>query len=89
MYTLPQGIEIGGGVRYVGARYTNVNVSTRRQVDDYWVADATLGYDITPKTTLRLNVFNLLDYRYADQVGGGHFVPGAGRSAIATLAFGM
>ena len=89
MYTLPQGIEVGGGVRYVGARYTNVNVSTRRQVDDYWVADATLGYDITPKTTLRINVFNLLDYRYADQVGGGHFVPGAGRSAIATLAFGM
>ena len=89
LYTLPQGIEIGGGVRYVGGRYTNVNRDTRRHVDGYWVADATLGYDITPKTTLRLNVFNLLDYRYADQLGGGHFVPGAGRSAIATLAFGM
>ena len=89
LYTFPQGIEIGGGVRYAGGRYTNVNRDTRRRVEGYWVADATLGYDITPKTTLRLNVFNILDERYADQVGGGHFVPGAGRSAIATLAFGM
>ncbi len=89
LYALPEGIEIGGGVRYVGERYTNVNSQTRRKVGDYWVADATLGYDITPKTTLRLNVFNIFDERYADQVGGGHFVPGAGRSAVATLAFGM
>ena len=87
LYTLPQGIEVGGGFRYVGTRYTNV--ANTRKIDDYWVADATLGYDITPKTTLRLNVFNIFDERYIDQVGGGHFVPGTGRSAIATLAFGM
>ena len=87
LYTLPQGIEIGGGFRYVGTRYTNV--ANTRKIGDYWVADATLGYDITPKTTLRLNVFNIFDERYIDQVGGGHFVPGAGRSAVATLAFGM
>ena len=87
LYALPQGVEIGGGFRYVGTRYTNV--ANTRKIDDYWVADATLGYEITPKTTLRLNVFNIFDERYIDQVGGGHFVPGAGRSAVATLAFGM
>ena len=87
LYKLPQGIEIGGGVRYVGARYTNT--TNTRRVDDYWVADASLGYDINPRTTLRVNVFNILDERYADQLSGGHFVPGAGRSAVATLAFGM
>ena len=27
--------------------------------------------------------------RYADQLGGGHFVPGAGRSGVATVAFRM
>jgi catecholate siderophore receptor len=87
LYKLPQGVEIGGGVRYVGARYTNT--TNARRVDDYWVADASLGYDLNPKTTLRVNVFNIFDERYADQLSGGHFVPGAGRSAVATLAFGM
>ena len=88
-YILPQGIEVGGGIRYVGKRFTNANALTRRTVEDYWVADATLGYDISEKMTLRLNAFNLFDKRYADQIGGGHFVPGAGRSAVATLSFGM
>ena len=87
LYSLPQGIELGGGFRYVGTRYTNV--ANTRKIDDYWVVDATVGYDINPQTTLRLNVFNIFDERYIDQVGGGHFVPGAGRSAVATLAFGM
>jgi catecholate siderophore receptor len=87
LYTLPQGIEIGGGVRYVSSRYTNV--SNTRKVGDYWLADATLGYDLNARTTLRVNVFNIFDERYADALSGGHFIPGAGRSAVATLAFGM
>ena len=85
LYKLPMGIEFGGGVRYVSGRYTNT--ANTRHVDDYWVADATLGYDISKQMTLRLNAFNLFDERYADQLSGGHFVPGAGRSAVATLAF--
>ena len=32
-----------------------------------------------PKLTLRLNAYNLADEDYVDRVGGGHFVPGAGR----------
>jgi catecholate siderophore receptor len=87
LYKLPQGVEIGGGVRYVSSRYTNV--ANTRKVGDYWLADATVGYDINAKTTLRLNVFNIFDERYADALSGGHFIPGAGRSAVATLAFGM
>ena len=86
-YELPAGFEIGGGLRYVGTRYTNV--ANTRKIGDYWVADATAGYDINPKMSLRLNVLNIFDERYIDQVGGGHFVPGAGRSAVATLAFRM
>ena len=37
--------------------------------------------------TVRLNAFNLFDERYIDQVGGGHFIPGPGRSVLATLSF--
>ncbi|QIK78406.1 TonB-dependent siderophore receptor [Sphingomonas piscis] len=89
LYTLPQGVEVGGGARFVSERFTNSNGGTRRRVDGYWVADATLGYKVTRNATLRANVFNIFDKRYADQIGGGHFVPGPGRSAIATLSFGM
>jgi len=87
VYELPIGLEIGGGVRYVGTRYTNE--ANTREIGDYVTVDATLAYEFTPGTTLRLNVFNLFDERYIDQVGGGHFVPGPGRSAIATVAFAL
>ncbi len=87
VYELPVGIEIGGGVRYVGTRYTN-EANTRR-IDDYVTVDATLAYEFSPNATLRFNVFNLFNKRFIDQVGGGHFVPGPGRSAIATLAFSL
>jgi catecholate siderophore receptor len=83
-YKLPVGIELGGGVRYVGTRYTNV--ANNRLIDDYWLADATVAYEFSPNTMLRLNFFNLFDEEYIDQVGGGHFVPGPGRSAVATLS---
>ena len=32
-YILPQGIEVGGGIRYVGKRFTNGNALTRRTVE--------------------------------------------------------
>ncbi|HYD24177.1 MAG TPA: TonB-dependent siderophore receptor [Croceibacterium sp.] len=85
VYELPTGLEIGGGVRYVGERFTNV--ANTRRIGGYWVADATVAYAFMSGTTVRLNVFNLFGDRYIDQVGGGHFVPGPGRSAIATVAF--
>jgi len=87
LHKLPAGFDLGGGLRYVGARYTNF--TNNRRVDGYWLADATVGYEISRRASLRLNLLNLFDERYIDQVGGGHFVPGAGRSAIATLAFRM
>ena len=77
--------EVGGGVRYVGTRYTNVN--NVRRIEDYWVGDATLAYDINKQMTVRLNAFNLTDERFIDQVGGGHFISGQSRSLLATLAF--
>ena len=83
-YKLPVGLELGGGVRFVGKRFTNV--TNNREVDGYVVADLTAGYDISRDFTLRLNAFNLFDKRFADQIGGGHFVPGPGRSVLATLS---
>lgn len=88
LYKLPSGIELGGGARYVSGRFTNIT-ATRRHVGEYWVVDATFGYDFSKAMTVRINLFNLFDERYADLLSGGHFVPGAGRSGVATLSFRM
>jgi catecholate siderophore receptor len=44
---------------------------------------------VTDHLTLRLNVNNLADERYIDRVGGGHFIPGPGRSVALTTGIGF
>ena len=48
-----------------------------------------LGYRLAENVDLRLNILNLTDEFYIDRVhsGGGHGVPGAGRTALLTTAF--
>ena len=84
-YNLPFNLEIGGGVQYVGERRNN-NTDAARTAPDYWLLDATAAYRVNDHFTLRLNVYNLADEEYIDRVGGGHFIPGAGRSAVLTAS---
>jgi catecholate siderophore receptor len=76
-YRTRQGLELGGGVRYVGDRFTN-NTNTRT-APRYWLIDGMAAYGINQNLTLRLNLNNLADERYIDRIGGGHFIPGDGR----------
>lgn len=87
-YRLPFNLEIGGGAQYVGDRRNN-NTDAARIAPEYWRFDATLAYQVNENLALRLNLYNLADKEYIDRVGGGHFVPGEGRSAVltASLAF--
>ena len=81
-YRFRAGWEIGGGGSYVGDRWSsNSNV---RNAPAYWLADATVAYEVNDRLTLRLNGSNLADERYIDRVGGGHFIPGPGRSLALT-----
>lgn len=86
-YKFPFGLELGAGARHVSSRFTS-NANTR-SVPAYWLADATAAYNFSDDVSLRLNVFNIFDKEYVDSLSGGHFVPGAGRSAVATLAFAL
>lgn len=89
MHELPYGIQFGIGAQYTGSRYNNNNADTRQEAGDYVVVDAMLNYRVNDHLSLRLNGYNLFDEDYIDRVGGGHFVPGAGRSfaLTATLNF--
>lgn len=84
-YQLPRGFEIGGGGQYVGSRYSD-NANTR-QAPGYWLFDAVAACEVNKHLSLRLNVYNLADEDYIDRVGGGHFIPGAGRSAVLSANF--
>ncbi|MBL8112394.1 MAG: TonB-dependent siderophore receptor [Acidobacteria bacterium] len=83
-YQLPWELEVGGGASFVGQRL-NGN-SGARTAPDYWLFDAMASWGFGDLFTLRLNVNNLTNERYIDRVGGGHFVPGAARSASLSAA---
>jgi catecholate siderophore receptor len=84
-YDLPWNFQIGGSADYVGDRY-NSNTGART-APDYWLFGATVAYKASEHLTVRLNVHNVADEEYIGFVGGGHFIPGAGRSAVLTANF--
>ena len=86
-YRLPLDIEIGGGAQYVGDRFNNN--TGQRTAPAYWVMDAMAAYRVNERLALRLNGINLADERYIDRIGGGHFVPGQGRSVMLTADLGF
>ena len=96
-YNILEKMQIGFGAQYMGVRAssngatsaTSGGVTTTsgiRYAPCYWTMDAMLSYKVTEKFTLRLNVYNLANERYIGSIGGGQFVPGAGRSAALTAS---
>lgn len=89
-YKLPAGLTFGGGVRYVDtqARSSNVSPSATglNTIDDYWVADAMVSYEVNKNLTLQLNLNNLLDEEYVGSInsGGSRYRPGEARNALLT-----
>ena len=84
-YTLRNGFHFGGGARFVDRRFGNT-INTRF-VDAYWTFDLMASYPISRHLDLKLNIYNLSDKFYFDRIGGGHIVPGPGRSAMLSTSF--
>ena len=84
-YRMRSGLGLGGGARFVGQRYGNT-INTRF-VDAYWTFDLMASYPISKHIDLKLNLYNLTDAYYFDRLGGGHVVPGPGRSASLSTSF--
>ena len=92
-YHLPRGWEVGGGGNYVGSRTASSTVPNDpttglpKAVPGYWVANAMAKYEISDRLSAQVNVFNLADRNYIDQIHPGHLVPGAGTSALFGLKY--
>ena len=44
---------------------------------------------VSEQLTMRVNGLNIGNERYVDRVGGGHFIPGPGRSVMLTADIGF
>jgi catecholate siderophore receptor len=83
-YDLPRNITVGGGVQYMDSVFRNA--TNTASVPSYWLLNTVVSYAVNQNLTLRLNGNNLADEEYVDRVGGGHYIPGAGRTVFVTLA---
>ena len=86
VYDLPRGFQVGAGLQFTDSRF-NSNNDAAREAPSFCLFDAMVGYEVNKHFSLRLNLYNLADKAYIDRVGGGHFIPGAGRSAVLTASY--
>ena len=84
-YVLPFGLTVGLGVQYIDDMVRSRNAARGELVvDGVTLLDLMASYTVNDTLSLRLNVLNAGDEEYVDRFGGGHYVPGAGRTAQLT-----
>jgi catecholate siderophore receptor len=92
-YTLPMGLKIGGGARFVDqlTRGKDGAVGTPVNTEAYWVFDAMASYRVSKNLDLQLNLYNLADKEYVASINksGYRYTPGVPRSfsVTANIAF--
>jgi catecholate siderophore receptor len=88
-------LTLGLGARYTSEQKrvvtagTDLTTQNMPSIPSYWVSDMMATYQISDKTSLRLNVYNLFDKEYIALLnnGGSRLSLGAPRSATLTANF--
>jgi catecholate siderophore receptor len=87
-YRLPRNWEVGAGTNFVDSRTASSTApfdpttGLVKRVPGYWVFNAMLKRRINDHVDLQVNVYNLANRYYYDEVHPGHIVLGPGRSAL-------
>ena len=85
-YHLLPRVTIGGGANYVDSRFGNE--ANTVEVPSYWRYDAMAAFMVNKNLDLQLNVQNLTDKRYFDQVFSTHMAHvAAGRTVLLSTNF--
>jgi catecholate siderophore receptor len=84
VYQIGDRFEVGAGARGIASQYTQ-NAPPIKTVPGFWTFDAMAKWAITPRLAAQVNVNNLLDKYYYDQLHFFHVVPGPGRTALVSL----
>lgn len=80
-WTPTTALQFGAGGRYVDERLAVITAPVKR-VDSYFALDAMASYQVNQNLRLKLNLTNLTDEYYFDQLHPFHVVPGAGFGAV-------
>jgi catecholate siderophore receptor len=80
-YAVAPQLELGVGARFIDERLA-VNAAPVKWVPDYWAFDAMAKYEMNDNLTFKLNLTNLTDEYYFDQLHPWHVVPGPGFGAV-------
>ncbi len=84
VYQVLPRFQIGGGGRFVSSQETQ-NVPPVKTVPGFWAFDAMARYAISTRIDAQLNLDNLTNRYYYDQLHFFHHVPAAGRTAFLSL----
>lgn len=81
-------LDVGVGARYVSEQLAQ-NTGQGKSVPDYWLFDAMGRFTISDRLTLKLNLANLTDEFYFEQLHPWHVVPGAGFTATFAINYSL
>jgi catecholate siderophore receptor len=74
-------LQVGAGGRYVDERLATI-AAPLKTVGDYWALDAMASYQVSDNLRIKLNLTNITDEYYFDQLHPFHVVPGPGFGAV-------
>jgi catecholate siderophore receptor len=83
-YRATNRLDFGFGGRYVGAQLAQ-NTGAGRRVPGYSVLDVMARYRFSGALVLKLNLTNLTDELYFEQLHPWHVIPGPGRTAMLAI----
>jgi catecholate siderophore receptor len=88
-YKLLPKLEVGGGMNFVSKRYASTTLvdpgnGLPRKAPGYVTFNAMAKYPLNKNITMQLNVNNLLNAKYDDQLHPNHVVPGERRVILLT-----
>ena len=92
-YQLPRHWEIGAGSNFVSSRTASATAPLDpttglvKEVPGYWVFNAMAKHALNEHMDLQVNVNNIANRYYYDELHPAHIVLGPGRSALAGLKF--
>lgn len=80
-WDLSDSLQLAGGARYSDERLATITQPVKR-VDGYHAFDAMLKWQASPNLSLKLNLGNVTDEYYFDQLHPFHVIPGPGFTGI-------
>jgi catecholate siderophore receptor len=86
-YKLPYRVEVGAGVNYLSTRYASLTTKPFTSVPGYTTLDLMVKWQVTERVRFQVNLNNVTDAYYYDQIHGFHVIPGEGRNALFTIAY--